>query len=73
MGPATSTDAYTEIAVSDADVSSENMNGVFSIVDAPGSTNGWFGIDPTNVRQYSHSKTKALIVSSMCVVLMLFW
>lgn len=49
VGPATNTDVYSGIVVSDGDASSENRERVFSIIDAPSSTNGWFGIDRDSV------------------------
>jgi hypothetical protein len=51
VGPMSNMIVYTGVMVSDGDITSENRNKVFSIVDAPSSTNGWFGIDPSNVSQ----------------------
>lgn len=49
MGPASNMNVYNGITVSDGDATIDNRNRVFSIIDSPASTNGWFGIDPSDV------------------------
>lgn len=49
VGPASQMDVYSGVVVSDGDASSENRERVFSIVGAPASTIGWFGINSTDV------------------------
>lgn len=49
VGPATNMDAFTGISVTDGDATSVNRMRAFSIIDAPSSTLGWFGIDPDTV------------------------
>ena len=49
VGPTTSMDVFSGIAITDGDATSVNRIATFSIIDAPSSTNGWFGIDPDTV------------------------
>lgn len=49
-GPAANMDVFTGIVTTDGDATSVNSVKTFSIVDAPSSTNGWFGVDPNTVR-----------------------
>ncbi len=49
IGPATNDDVFIGISVTDSDATSVNRMRTFSIVGAPSSTNGWFGINPDTV------------------------
>ena len=49
VGPPSNMVVYTGVTATDGDATSENRERVFSIVDAPASTNGWFGIDRNTV------------------------
>lgn len=42
-------EVFTGLVVTDGDTSSENRVAVFSIIGAPASTNGWFGVDSNTV------------------------
>ena len=61
-GPAANMEVFTGIMTSDGDATAANRVPLFSIVDAPSSTYGWFGIDSSSV-SYSYVYLKATIIN----------